>query len=100
MQLGSGIAVAMAWADSSDLTPSLGTSTCLGCGPKKMKEREEWREDEGRKKITPVLPGREEAKLSHAWSQQRNLHHRILEWDFLCPRLRHKEKSQETRWPR
>ena len=36
-QPGSGIAVTVAWAGgySSDLTPSLGTSICHGCGPKK-----------------------------------------------------------------
>ena len=31
-RLGSGIAVAVCW------TPSLGTSICLGCGPKKIKK--------------------------------------------------------------
>ena len=40
--LGSGIAVAVAVAVassySSDLTPSLGTSICYGCGPKKEKK--------------------------------------------------------------
>ena len=49
MQLGSGItvavamvvAVAMAVAGScsSDLTPSLGTSICFKCGPKKQKKK-------------------------------------------------------------
>ena len=28
---------------SSDQTPSLGTSTCLGCGPKKMKKEKKER---------------------------------------------------------
>ena len=39
MWLRSGIAVAVVQAGSysSDLTPSLGTSLCLGCGPKKQK---------------------------------------------------------------
>ena len=39
MWLGSHIAVAVAQASdySSDLTPSLGTSMCGGCGPKKRK---------------------------------------------------------------
>ena len=34
---GSGLAVPVVWAGScsSDLTPSLGTSICCGCGPKK-----------------------------------------------------------------
>ena len=38
-QLGSGVAVAVVWAGSciSDLTPSLGTSMCHGCSPKKQK---------------------------------------------------------------
>ena len=47
MQLGSDIAVAVAVAGnySSDLTPSLGTSICCWCGPKKeKKERERERE--------------------------------------------------------
>ena len=37
--LGSCVAVAVVWAGScsSDSTPSLGTSICRGCGPKKKK---------------------------------------------------------------
>ena len=57
--LGSHVAVAMAVAGScsSNLTPSLGTSICLGHGPKKQKkERKEGRE-EGRK------GGRKEPRL-------------------------------------
>ena len=44
MQLGSAVALAMALASScsSDLTPSLGTSICLGCGPKKEKKKSMW----------------------------------------------------------
>ena len=40
MQLGSCIAVALVWASaySSDEPPSLGTSICRGCGPKKDKK--------------------------------------------------------------
>jgi len=43
MQLGSGVAVAVAQAGScsSDLTPSLGTSICHGCGPKKTEKKKE-----------------------------------------------------------
>ena len=39
--LGSGVAVAVVQAGnySSDLTPSLGTSICLGCSPKKTKKK-------------------------------------------------------------
>ena len=39
-QPGSGVAVAVVQAGScsSDSTPSLGTSICLGCGPKKQKQ--------------------------------------------------------------
>ena len=39
---GSGIAVAVGWAgsDNSDLTPSLGTSICHRCSPKKTKKKE------------------------------------------------------------
>ena len=41
MWLGSRVAVAVVWAGSysSDATPSLGTSVCLGCGPRKKKRR-------------------------------------------------------------
>ena len=41
MWFGSGIAVAVAVAGScsSDSTPSLGTSICRGCGPKKKKKK-------------------------------------------------------------
>ena len=40
-QLGSSIAVAVVQAGScsSSLTPSLGTSICFGCGPKKQKKK-------------------------------------------------------------
>ena len=40
-QLGSHVAVAPAWADSqsSNSTPSLGTSICLGCSPRKDKNK-------------------------------------------------------------
>ena len=39
--VGSGVAVAVAVAGScsSDWTPSLGTSICYGCGPKKKKKK-------------------------------------------------------------
>ena len=42
LQLGSCIAVAVAWTRSysSDLTPILGTSMCLRCGPKKIKTKQ------------------------------------------------------------
>ena len=41
MWLGSGVAVAVVWAGScnSDLSPSLGTSICHRCSPKKMQKR-------------------------------------------------------------
>ena len=39
MRLGSGVAVALVQASSSDQVPSLGTSTCHGCGPKKKDKR-------------------------------------------------------------
>ena len=41
MQLGSGVAVAVAEASrcTSNLTPSLGTSICHGCSPKKQKKK-------------------------------------------------------------
>jgi len=35
MQLRSGVVVAKVGSYSSNLTPSLGTSICCGCGPKK-----------------------------------------------------------------
>jgi len=42
MQLGSGVAVTVVYASgySSDLTPSLGSSICHRCGPKKAKKEE------------------------------------------------------------
>ena len=40
MWLGSHVAVAVAGSYSCDLTPSLGTSICCGCGPKKKKKKE------------------------------------------------------------
>ena len=39
MQLVSGVAVAVASDCSSYLTPSLGTSICLGGGPKKQQQK-------------------------------------------------------------
>ena len=41
MQLGSSVAVAVAWASSynSDSTPSLGISICHGCSHKKKKKK-------------------------------------------------------------
>ena len=43
MQLGFHVSVAVAVMEvsscSSDLTPSLGTSICRGCGPKKQKKK-------------------------------------------------------------
>ena len=52
MQLRSGIAVAVAEAGgySSDGTPSLGTSTGRGCGPKKHKRQKQ----KTNKKKTPT----------------------------------------------
>ena len=43
MQLGSGVAVAVGYAasQSSDWTPSLGTSMCRGFGPKKTEGKKE-----------------------------------------------------------
>ena len=40
--LRSGVAVALAWAGSysSDSTPSLGTTICQGCGPKRTKTKQ------------------------------------------------------------
>ena len=51
MQLKSCVAAATAVAKasgySSDLTPSLGTSICQGCGPKKQKKKKKKRIKEG-----------------------------------------------------
>ena len=50
-QLGSGMAVAVdvASSGSSDLTPSLGTSMCHGCGPKKTKKKKKKKKKERKK---------------------------------------------------
>ena len=42
MQLRSGVAAAVAWASGykSDQTPSLGTSICHGCSPKKERSKQ------------------------------------------------------------
>ena len=65
MQLTSGISASLAQAGScnSDLTPSLGTSTCHGCSPKKHKERERERERE-REKLSFFERGKEEVRIS------------------------------------
>ena len=49
MRLGSGVAVALAWAGgySSGWTPSLGTSMCRGCSPKKDRRQ--------KKKVRQIL---------------------------------------------
>ena len=46
MRLGSGVAVAVVWAGSysSDSAPSLGTSICHGCDPKKTKDKKKKKE--------------------------------------------------------
>ena len=53
MWLGSGVAVAVVWAGSysSDSTPSLGTSICRGCSPKKTKKK---KKEKPNKKTTPL----------------------------------------------
>ena len=43
MGLGSGVDVVKAGSCSSNLIPSLGTSICLWCGPKKKKRKEKIR---------------------------------------------------------
>ena len=52
MWLGSGVALAVAEASSfgSDWTPSLGTSLCQGCGPKKTKKKKKKKKKERKKK--------------------------------------------------
>ena len=42
-RLGSHVAVALVWANgySSNWIPSLGTSMCCGCGPKKIKKKKD-----------------------------------------------------------
>ena len=39
LKSGVAVAVVQAGGHSSDSTPSLGTSTCCGCGPKKTKDK-------------------------------------------------------------
>ena len=55
-QLGSGIAVPVAEAGSysSNLTPSLGTSICRGCGPKKQKKKKTKNKKQTNKKNAQV----------------------------------------------
>ena len=52
MQLGSGVAVVVAQAGScsSDQTPGLGTSTCLRCGLKKIKDKKKKKKKKKEKK--------------------------------------------------
>ena len=54
MQLRSDVAVAVVQASrcSSDSTPSLGTSICCRCGPKKEKKRAKKESEEGSKDKT------------------------------------------------
>ena len=61
MWLGSCVAMAMALAGScsSKLTPSLGTSICCRCGPKKKKELKAWR---GKPEV-----GKAGAQWNHLW---------------------------------
>ena len=56
MQLGSVIAMAVATAGSCsvDLTPSLGTSICCRCGPKKKKKKKERKRKKERRELDPA----------------------------------------------
>ena len=58
MWLGSCTAVAVAWAGgySSDWTSTLGTSICLGCGPKKTKKKKN-KKTKNKKNIKKKLKG-------------------------------------------
>ena len=53
MRLGSGIAVAVASSRISDLTPSLGTSICHGCGPKKKKNKQKTKKQKTKQNPPP-----------------------------------------------
>ena len=54
MQLGFRVALAVAVAGSysSDSVPSLGTSICRGCGPKKTKDQKKKKKEREKKKET------------------------------------------------
>ena len=57
-QLGSCVAVTVVYASSfsSDWTPSLGTSICSRCSPKKTKDKKKKRKEPSILKDTGVLP--------------------------------------------
>ena len=77
MRLRSGIVVAVMWAGgySSDLTHSLGTSICHGCGPKKKKKKK--KEKKGRNLTIEwgqCLDGRQEWGVGGGGEMPRVLH--------------------------
>ena len=58
MQLRSGVAAAVAWASGykSDSTPSLGTSICHGCSPKKRRKKGVSKYNSSFQSLTCLLP--------------------------------------------
>ena len=61
LRSGAAVALAQAGGYSTDWTPSLGTSTCRGCGPKKKKKK---RETDNRRWLSVTWPGGQMVKGS------------------------------------
>ena len=80
MQLRSHVAMAVA-ADgtgSSDLTPSLGTSVCLKCSPKKQKKKK-------KKKSNPLVTRREQLPKTSKAEQRKRRQLRYRKNNPSCP---------------
>ena len=95
-RLGSGIAMALAQASncSSDSIPSLGTSICLGCSPRKDKKRQKRKNWE----ISPRKPHKEDTvwhKIS--WSYAHNI--TVTDFIKLLPTMTpNRSRWQHSKW--
>ena len=88
MRLGSCVAVAVVWGHgySFDLTPSLRTSICFGCKPKKTKERKrERKKEKERKRERKREKERKEGRREHSGNEP--MRTSILEDAGLIPGL-------------